>query len=219
MDPHGDYANRGIRFGPIYFIVECSRTVISCRSPDRQYQLGVVITMDRGSTSSVLTADSARSCDLLEREPRDLERSRDGLMAEAVASLISARANLQELSIESVCNPQAARILAAVSETVFEALSTLDNFSVAEWIRNGSAVGISGRTAQLPAWWECLDDSLIDLLHDLPVQDSSSSSGASTTRVDKHLPPKFSDGDHRTGQPGPGTRSSATGTPPRHDTR
>jgi hypothetical protein len=99
-----------------------------------------VIAMNRGSIWPVLGAEEALSRRVQEREPGEHEKSWDGLMAEAVAFLISARTSLQNLSSESACDPHAERILASVSGKVVRALSALDYLSVTQWIRSGSTV-------------------------------------------------------------------------------
>lgn len=114
--------------------------------------------MDKESTRLDSSAESVQLRCIQERERRDPEKCRDGLIADAVAFLISARASLQHLSEESACNPHAGWILALVSKKVFEAVSTLDSLSVAEWIKDESPVGIGKGFADLPNWWVCLDD-------------------------------------------------------------
>ncbi len=49
-------------------------------------------------------------------------------------------------------------LIAAVSGKVFEALSTLDDVSVTEWIKGESTAGAGRSLAPLPTWWECLTD-------------------------------------------------------------
>jgi hypothetical protein len=73
-------------------------------------------------------------------------------MAEAVAFLISAHAILEDLSNENFHDPRAARLVASVCGKVFGALSTLDDFSVTQWIKSGSAAGIGCSSAPLPTW-------------------------------------------------------------------
>jgi hypothetical protein len=106
----------------------------------------------------VLGADDALSCRVQERGPCDDERSWDGLMAEAVAFLISAHASLHNLYRESFRDPHAETILALVSGKVVEALSTLDDFTVTKWIKCEPSAGTSHSFAHLlPTWSACLD--------------------------------------------------------------
>jgi hypothetical protein len=105
----------------------------------------------------VLGSDGALSYRLQERDSSDQE-SWDGLMAEAVAFLISARVSLQNLSRESSCDPRAERILASVSGKVVEALSALDDFSLIQLIKSGSTAKIGYSFAHLPTWCSRLDD-------------------------------------------------------------
>jgi hypothetical protein len=79
-------------------------------------------------------------------------------LAEAVAFLTSAHAMLENLSGETSRDPRAARSIASVCGKVFEALSTLDDFGVTQWIKSGSTVGIGCSFAPLPTWWQCLTD-------------------------------------------------------------
>jgi hypothetical protein len=93
-----------------------------------------------------------------EPERRDRERSWDVHIAEAVALLISAHASLENLSRESFPDPRAATLIASVCGNVFEALSTLDDVSVTEWIKGEFTAGAARSLASLPTWWECLTD-------------------------------------------------------------
>jgi hypothetical protein len=111
--------------------------------------------VDRGTTWAVPGADTR----VQERGPCDDEKSWDGLMAEAVAFLISAHASLENLSRDSFRDPRAERILALVAGKVAEALSTLDDFTVTKWIKCAPSAEINYLFAHLlPTWSACLDD-------------------------------------------------------------
>jgi hypothetical protein len=71
-------------------------------------------------------------------------------MAEAIAFLVSAHAILEDLSSESFRDPRAAGLLASVGWKVFEALSTLDEFSVTKWVKSGSTAPIDCTIPRLP---------------------------------------------------------------------
>jgi hypothetical protein len=79
-------------------------------------------------------------------------------MAEAVAFLISAHAILENLSSASFRDPRGTRLITSACGKVVEALSTLDDFSVSQWIKSGSTAGIGCSFAPLPTWWRCLPD-------------------------------------------------------------
>jgi hypothetical protein len=69
-------------------------------------------------------------CWSVSKENPETTRSRgNGLMADAVAFLISAGASVQNLLNEWSCDPQAVRVLASVARTVAAALSTLYDLS------------------------------------------------------------------------------------------
>ncbi len=70
--------------------------------------------------------------------PRDHERSWDELMAEAVAFLVSARADVQSLSSKQSCEPPDVRVLVFVYAKMVEALSALDDLCVSQWVKSGS---------------------------------------------------------------------------------
>jgi hypothetical protein len=93
-----------------------------------------------------------------ERKRCDRVRPCEVHMAEAVALLTSAHATLENLSSESFPDPRAAKVISSVCAKVFEALSTLDDFSVTEWIKGESTAGIACSFAPLPTWWQCLAD-------------------------------------------------------------
>jgi hypothetical protein len=107
---------------------------------------------DLGSPSS--GDKSALMCRIQERE-RDLERPWDVHMAEAVAFLISAHAILEDLSSDPFRDPSSAGLIDSVCGKVFDAVSTLDDFSVAQWVKSGSTAGIACSFAPLPTWWQC----------------------------------------------------------------
>jgi hypothetical protein len=110
------------------------------------------------SGSTPRGGDTAQMYLVPERERCDNERSWDVHMAEAVSLLTSAHATLESLSSESFPDPRAAKLIASVCAKVFEALSTLDDFSVTEWIKGESTTGIGRALAPLPTWWQCLAD-------------------------------------------------------------
>jgi hypothetical protein len=107
-----------------------------------------------GSTASA--GHSGLVCRAQEQERPDHERSWDVHMAEAVAFLLSAHAILEGLSSESFGDPRAARLIASGCGKVFEALSTLDDCSVTQWIKGGAIAGIGCSYPPLPSWWSCL---------------------------------------------------------------
>ena len=76
-------------------------------------------------------------------EPRDHDRSWDELMAEAVAFLVSARADVQSLSTTRYCDPLVAEVLVSVSAKVVEALSALDDLCVSQWTKSGSTAPLT----------------------------------------------------------------------------
>jgi hypothetical protein len=88
---------------------------------------------------------------------RPVNGSWDDKMAEAIAFLVSAHATLECLSGEADRNAQTERMLASVSGKVFEALCTLDDFSVTRWTESGSSAGTSYSFAHLPSRWACLN--------------------------------------------------------------
>jgi hypothetical protein len=78
-------------------------------------------------------------------------------MAEVVASLTSALANLDSLSAEPSSDPRFAMTVASVSRKVFEAVSSLDDLSVTEWLKPRSGPRMNYTKVDLPTWWVCLD--------------------------------------------------------------
>src|ERR1700733_13890927 len=95
-------------------------------------------------------------CRVQERQrQRDHEGPWDVHMAEAVAFLISAHAILENLSSDPFRDPSSAGLIDSVCGKVFDAISILDDFSVARWIKSGSTAGIGCSFAPLPTWWRC----------------------------------------------------------------
>jgi hypothetical protein len=87
----------------------------------------------------------------------DLERNRDGLMADAIAFLLSARASLEGLSREPSNDSQGEGFLASVCGKIAEAVSALDDFNTAQWVSAGSQAAIVRAFAYLPSSTMCLD--------------------------------------------------------------
>jgi hypothetical protein len=87
----------------------------------------------------------------------DLERNLDGLMAEAIAFLLSALASLESLSCESSNNSQVEGFLVSICGRIAEVLSALDNFNNAQWVNAGSRAAIGRAFAHLPTSTMCLD--------------------------------------------------------------
>jgi hypothetical protein len=78
-------------------------------------------------------------------------------MADTIAFLISARANLLELASETFEDPQDERVFTSVSAKVVEALSALDDLSVANWVQSGCVRSPGHSLARLPTWNVRLD--------------------------------------------------------------
>jgi hypothetical protein len=72
-----------------------------------------------------------------ERTRPDRSSSWDSHMADTITFLISARASLLELASETPNDPQEEGVLTSVSVRVEEALSALDDLSVANWVQGG----------------------------------------------------------------------------------
>jgi hypothetical protein len=87
----------------------------------------------------------------------DLERNRDGLMAEAIAFLLSARASLEGLSRESSNDSQVEGFLVSICGEIAEALSALEDFNTAQWVNAGSRPAIGRAFAHLQTSTLCLD--------------------------------------------------------------
>jgi hypothetical protein len=71
-------------------------------------------------------------------------------MADAIAFLISARASLLELANEPSSDPRVERVLALVSAKAVEALSALDDLSVAKWVECGRIESLGYSPVRLP---------------------------------------------------------------------
>jgi hypothetical protein len=78
-------------------------------------------------------------------------------MADTIAFLISARASLLKLASETSNDPQDERVFTSVSAKVVEALSALNDLSVANWVQSGCVGSLSHSLARLPIWNVCLD--------------------------------------------------------------
>jgi hypothetical protein len=116
-----------------------------------------VIEMPKGSMPLMLSSDDSPA--LGSKEPARSYRSNswDSHMADAFTFLISARASVLELTSDPSSDPQGAGVLTLVSAKVEEALSALDDLSVANWIQ-GECVGSHDHSlARLPTWSVCLD--------------------------------------------------------------
>jgi hypothetical protein len=87
----------------------------------------------------------------------DLERNLDGLMAEAIAFLLSALASLESLSCESSNDSQVEGFLASICGRITEVLAALDNFNTAQWVNAGSRAAIGRAFAYLPTSTMCLN--------------------------------------------------------------
>jgi hypothetical protein len=87
----------------------------------------------------------------------DLERNRDGLMAEATAFLLSAHASLESLSRASSNHAQVEGFLGSISGKIAELLSALDDFNTAQWMNAGPRAAIGRACAYLPTSTMCLD--------------------------------------------------------------
>jgi hypothetical protein len=82
-------------------------------------------------------------------------------MADTIAYLISARASLLELSSELSNDFQAERVITSVSAKVEEALSALDDLSVANWVQVG-CVGSLGHSLPRKSNWSVGLDGQIE---------------------------------------------------------
>jgi hypothetical protein len=78
-------------------------------------------------------------------------------MANTITFLISALASLLELASETPNDPQEEGVLTSVSVRVEEALSALDDLSVANWVQGGCVGSLGHSLARLPTWNVCLD--------------------------------------------------------------
>jgi hypothetical protein len=107
--------------------------------------------------SSTNATDVSRSCFVRDRGSRDQKGSWEGQMAEAFAFLLGALASLQSLESENAGDPNTVEVLASVSGKVFEALTTLDNFNMAQWTGGGFNADPDCLLTALPTW-SCLHD-------------------------------------------------------------
>jgi hypothetical protein len=87
----------------------------------------------------------------------DSERIRDGLMADAIAFLLSARASLESLSRASSNHSQIEGFLVSISGQIADVLSALDDFNTAQWVNAESRAAIGRAFAYLPTSTMCLD--------------------------------------------------------------
>lgn len=78
-------------------------------------------------------------------------------MAEAVSFLTSARASLENLPTDPFGDPQVGSIVASVSTKVSEAVSTLDELTVTQWLTIGPTHCLGDLQGNLPTWWACVD--------------------------------------------------------------
>jgi hypothetical protein len=92
-----------------------------------------------------------------ERTQPDRSNSWDSHMANTITFLISALASLLELASETPNDPQEEGVLTSVSVRVEEALSALDDLSVANWVQGGCVGSLGHSLARLPTWNVCLD--------------------------------------------------------------
>jgi hypothetical protein len=107
--------------------------------------------------SSTNSTDISRWCFVRDRESRDQKEAVEGQMAEAFAFLLGALASLQSLESANVSDPKTAGLLASVSGKVFEVLTTLDNFNMAQWTGRGFNADTDCSLTALPTW-SCLHD-------------------------------------------------------------
>jgi hypothetical protein len=91
------------------------------------------------------------------RDQHDRETMWDEFMAEAVVSLVTALVSLENLSAETSNDPEFEVTIASVSRKVFDAVSSLDDLSVAEWIKPSFSPNGSCSLVAVPTWWACLD--------------------------------------------------------------
>jgi|SRR5580700_5939953 hypothetical protein len=113
---------------------------------------------DGGQTDSSSNAtDISRSCFVRDQGSFDQKGSWEGQMAEAFAFLFGALASLQSLESEKVGDPKTTGVLASVCRKVSEALTTLDNFNMAQWTGSGFNADADCLLTALPTW-SCLHD-------------------------------------------------------------
>jgi hypothetical protein len=116
--------------------------------------------MFKGSMLLMLGSDGSPAPRPKEPARPDRSKSWDYHMADTIAFLISARASLLELTSEPSHDPRDEGVLTSVSVRVDEALSALDDLSVADWIQGGCAGPPGHSLARLPTWTVCLDDQV-----------------------------------------------------------
>jgi hypothetical protein len=87
----------------------------------------------------------------------DSEMNRDGLMAEAIAFLLSARASLESLLRAPSNHSQEEGFLVSISGTIAEVLSALDDFNTAQSVDAEFRAAIGRAFAYLPTSTMCLD--------------------------------------------------------------
>jgi hypothetical protein len=78
-------------------------------------------------------------------------------MADTIAFLVSARASLLDLTSEPSKDPHDEGVLNSVSVKVDEALSALDDLSVANWVQSGCVGSVGHSLARLPIRSLCVD--------------------------------------------------------------
>jgi hypothetical protein len=130
---------------------------------DRKVMVGIdseckTETHDGSRTDSSTNAtDVLRWCFVRDWGSRDEKEARESQMAEAFAFLLGALASLQSLESENVGDPKTAGVLASASGKVFEALTTLDNFNMAQWTGREFNAETDCSLTALPTW-SCLHD-------------------------------------------------------------
>jgi hypothetical protein len=127
---------------------------------DRSYGSAIliwVIDMLKGPRLLMLGASDSPALRFHERTLPDRSNSWDSHMADTIAFLISARASLLELASETSSDPHDEGVLTSVSAKVEEALSALDDLSVANWVQIGCVGSLGDSLARLPIRSLCLD--------------------------------------------------------------
>jgi hypothetical protein len=116
-----------------------------------------VIDMFKGSMLLMLGSDASPARGSKEPARPYRSNSWDSHMADTIAFLINTRASLLELKGDPSNDPQDEGVLTSVSAKVEEALSALDDLSVATWIHGGCAGSLGHSLTRLPIWNVCLD--------------------------------------------------------------
>jgi hypothetical protein len=116
-----------------------------------------VIDMFKESILLLLRSDDSPARGFKEPARPYRSNSWDSHMADAFTFLISARASILELTSDPSNDSQGAGVLTSVSAKVEEALSALDDLSVANWIQGGCVGSLGHSFARLPIWNVCLD--------------------------------------------------------------